>query len=314
MSDLNTTNPTSLSHLIGQRGVIDQVSVALDAAQIDGTRFEHALLVGPPGLGKSALANVVAMEMATEFREVLGQSITNLGDLNALLLAAEDRSVIHIDEAHELGKEYQTALFLCLDKRQIFLGRSGKTPQAIPLADFSLLMSTTDEYKLLAPLRDRMKLLLRFEFYTVEDLIRLVKQRCCAMNWEIEDYVPILIAQRSRGTPRLALRLMQSCRRVCRAEGENRITFDTLDRACELEHIDAAGLGPLEQSYVRLLGDGAIRLNILASSLGLPAKTLSEVIEPFLVRIGLITKDDQGRRDLTAQGHEHLAYLRRQSI
>jgi Holliday junction DNA helicase RuvB len=116
-----------------------------------------------------------------------------------------------------------------------------------------------------------------------------------------------LIAQRSRGTPRLALRLLQACRRVCRAEGENAITIDHLDRACLLEQIDPLGLGPTEQQYLRILAEGTSRLNVIASRLGLPARTVAEVTEAFLIRAGLVAKDDQARRQLTAEGREHLS-------
>ena len=139
-TEINDVAPSSLSHLIGQRGVIDQVKVALDAAQMDGKKFDHALLVGPPGMGKSALAAVIAQEMATDFHEVLGQSIENGADLNLLLLGAKGRDVVHIDECHELGKEYQTALYLAVDKRKLII-QGGKTPMTLPLADFTLLLT-----------------------------------------------------------------------------------------------------------------------------------------------------------------------------
>jgi Holliday junction DNA helicase RuvB len=307
-TEVNDVAPTSLSHLVGQRGVVDQVAVALEAAFADGKKMDHALLVGPPGMGKSALARVVACEMATQLHEVLGQSITNAADLNALLLAAKDKDVIHVDEAHELNKEYQTALYMALDQRRIILqSRSKSGPQSIPLADFTLLLSTTDEYGLLQPLRDRMKLTLRFGFYSVEELTTVLLQRGRALGWEVHEELLPLIAGRSRGTPRLALRLLQSCRRVCRAEGESVITLGHLRRACELEGIDELGLGPTERHYLDVLAGGASRLNVVASMLGLPARTVSQVVEPFLLRLGLIVKDDQGRRQLTGKGREHLS-------
>jgi Holliday junction DNA helicase RuvB len=303
--------PSSLSHLIGQRSVIAQVAVGIDAAFADGKRLDHALLVGPPGVGKSALANVLAAEMATELHEVLGQSLSSPSDLNVLLLGANDKDVVHIDEAHEMGKEFQTALYLALDKRKVFLNGKGRTPRSIAVADFTLLLSTTDEFCLLQPLRDRMKLTLRFEFYSADELAQVVLQRSRAFHWEVEERVFPSIAQRSRGTPRLALRLLQSCRRVCRAEGAETITVEHLERACALERIDALGLGITEQAYLGLLAEGPTRLNVLASSLGLPSRTVSQVVEPFLIRVGLIMKDDQGRRLLTAAGHEHLSTLRK---
>ena len=307
-NEINNVFPTSISHLIGQQGVLDQVAVALDAAQMDGKKFESSLLVGPPGLGKSALSTVIASEMATVLHEVLGQSINSPADLNALLLGAKERDVIHIDECHELGKQYQTALYLALDKRKIVLsGSKGSSPQSIPLANFTVLLSTTDEYHLLQPLRDRMRLTLRFEYYSDDELAKVVEQRVQALGWDVDDKLFLQIAQRSRGTPRLALRLLQSCHRVSRSQGEDLITLNHLSRACELEQIDSKGLGPIEQKYLGVLADGTSRLNVISSILGLPSRTISEVTEPFLIRTGLIMKDDQGRRQLAAAGREHLS-------
>jgi Holliday junction DNA helicase RuvB len=303
--EINDVTPTSLSHIIGQQSVVDQVRVAVEAAFADARKFDHALLVGPPGLGKTALAQVIAEEMAVEFNEALGQSIKNPGDLNALLLAAKDKSVLHLDEVHELRKEFQTALYRAIEGRKLFIqGRS--SVQSIPLADFTLLLSTTDEYCLLQPLRDRMKLLLRFQFYAEDELTVMLRQRSRALNWSVDESVFPHVAQRARGTPRLALRLLQSARRVCRAGGDRTITLAHLERACGLEQIDDLGLGPTEQAYLRILAEGDSRLNVIASRLGLPPRTVSQVTEPFLLRAGFLVKDNQGRRQLTALGREHL--------
>ena len=166
--DLNDSAPTSLSHIIGQQGVTNQLRVALDAAFEDHRRLDDALLVGPPGLGKTQIAAVLGHELAVKTHEALGQSIKNASDLNALLLGARDKEIIFIDEVHELPKIFQTSLYLALDKRKIVV-KGGRSFQFIPLAEFTLLLGTTDEYLLLQPLRDRMRLLLLFEFYTDED-------------------------------------------------------------------------------------------------------------------------------------------------
>ena len=249
-TEINDVAPSSLSHLIGQRGVIDQVKVALDAAQMDGKKFDHRFLVGPPGMGKSALAAVIAQEMATDFHEVLGQSIKNAADLNALLLSAKDRDVVHIDECHELAKEYQTALYLAVDKRKLII-QGGKTPMTLPLADFTLLLSTTDEFGLLQPCRERMKLLLRFEFYSESELVEVLRHRSRALRWTVEETVFPEITKRAKGTPRLALRLLQSARRCARAEGEIPSRSKHLLHACALEQIDSMGLGPTETTVSR---------------------------------------------------------------
>lgn len=307
-TDINDARPSSVNHLIGQPSVREQIIVALDSAQQDNRKFDHALLVGPPGMGKTAAAQIIAAEMGTDYIEVLGQSLQNVADLNALLLQATDRAVVAIDEAHELPKKsIQTALYLALDQRRVLLqgSRKSSTPVAIPLQDFTLLLASTDEYQLLQPLRDRMRLMLRFQFYEPGDLDRIARMRAAALGWEVEPEVFPAIAQRSRGTPRLALRLLQAAHRVARAEAAEVVTVLHLERACSLEQIDALGLGPTEQQYLRILLEGPTRLNVLASRLGLPSRTVAEVTEPFLIRAGLVVKDDQGRRQLTAQGREH---------
>ena len=240
MKELNDVGPTSIAHIIGQRGVVDQLRVALDAAFEDGKRLDDCLLVGPPGVGKSQVATILAQELAVKCHEALGQSITSSADLNALLLSARDGEVVFIDEAHQLHKVFQTAIYMALDKRQVVICGS-KAVQSIPLATFSLLLGTTDEFCLLAPLRDRMKLVLRFQFYTESELTQIVMHRAKALEWGVEQEVPSLIGKRSRGTPRLALRLLQSCRRVCRALGEHVITLAHLEKACALEGLDEAG-------------------------------------------------------------------------
>jgi Holliday junction DNA helicase RuvB len=309
LAEVTDAAPTALSHLIGQKSVVEQVRVALDAAHQDGKKFDHALLVGPSGCGKTQTAKVIAAEMATELHEMLGQSITCPADFNSVLLAAKDRDILFVDEAHELQKEYQTALFLALDQRKLILagGRSARGVQSIPLQDFTLLLATTDEFGVLAPLQQRMRLVLRFQFYSVAELTTVLLQRSRALGWSVHEELLPLMAQRARSTPRLALRLLSSCRRVCRAEGETMITAEHLHRACDLEQIDELGLGPTEQQYLGLLAEGASRLNVIASVLGLPARTVSYVTESFLLRAGLIIKDDQGRRQLTAKGREHLS-------
>ena len=158
---------------------------------------------GRRGLAKSALAAVIAQEMATDFHEVLGQSLNSVADLNGLLLAARDKDIVFIDEAHEIKRMYQTALYLALDKQCVFIKGTNSSPQGIPIGKFSLLLATTDEFCLLQPLRDRMKLVLRYEFYSDEELGQIIRHRGRALGWAIEDGLVPQIAQRSKGTPRL---------------------------------------------------------------------------------------------------------------
>jgi len=308
-TDINEARPSSVTHLIGQPGVKESIIVALDSAQQDNRKFDHALLVGFAGGGKTTSAQIIAAEMGTDFIEVLGQSLKGVADLNALLLQATDRAVVFIDEAHELDKSLQTALYLALDQRRVLLqgSRKGSLPVAIPLNDFTLLLASTDEYQLLQPLRDRMRLTLRFQFYDATDLEKIARMRAASLGWEVEPNVFQMASVRSRGTPRLVLRLLQAARRVARAGASDVVTVAHLERACSLEGIDHLGLGPTEQQYVKVLLEGPTRLNMLASRLGLPTRTVAEVTEPFLIRSGLIVKDDQGKRQLSAEGREHAA-------
>lgn len=306
-TDINEARPSSVTHLIGQASVKEQILVALDCAQQDNRKFDHALLVGPPGCGKTAAAQTICAEMGVDYLELLGQSIKGVADLNALLLQASDRAVVFIDEAHELDKSLQTALYLALDQRRVLLqgSRKGSTPVAIPLNDFTLLLASTDEYQLLQPLRDRMRLTLRFQFYDPTDLEKIARMRAASLGWEVEPSVFQMASVRSRGTPRLVLRSLQAAHRVARAEASEVVTAAHLERACNLDGIDHLGLGPTEQQYVKILLEGPTRLNMLASRLGLPTRTVAEVTEPFLIRSGLVVKDDQGKRQLSAEGRVH---------
>lgn len=306
--DVQDVKPTSLRHLIGNDHVRQQIQVALDACFEDQVRFPDTLLTGPPGQGKSSLANVIALELATTLHETLGQSVSGPAELNALLLSAKDGEVIHVDEVHELPTEQQTALFICLDQRKLLVANE-RGALSIPLANFTLLLSTTDPHRILQPLRDRMKMVLELSYLTEWELAEVVRQRSRSLGWSLKEEVPVEIGLRGRGTPRIALRILQSARRVSRSEGATTISLEHLKRACNLDRIDKKGLTNQEQKYLALLGDGPARLNVLASGLGMPSKTISDVIEPFLIRSKMITKDNGGRRTLTKAGMDHLSVL-----
>ena len=183
MSDINDVQPTSLKHLESksQKAMLEMVRLSLDVCFQDGVRFPHSSLVGSPGLGKSALANTIASELCVPYKEVLGQTLRTPADLNALLLGATDKSIVFVDESDTLPISVQTSLMVAISSGRLFLS-SGGLVQSLPLADFTILLATTEEYGMLQPLRDRMRLTLRFQFYCEEDLQRIVLMRAKSLG------------------------------------------------------------------------------------------------------------------------------------
>lgn len=301
--------PQTIDHFVGARHIKERVRVALEATwnQGNGCVFPHTLALGPGGLGKTEIGRIIAREMGVELVETLGQSLRSTGELNAALLQAEGGCLL-IDEAHSLSADIQVSLLKVLQEGMIFLpSRNGGRVQTMSLRPFCLIAATTDEWALTRPLVDRFRLLLRFEHYDIDDLTTLVEQRARSMGIKLDGAVGNLIAARSKGVPRLAIRLLDACVRTMQAEATDSVSARTFERTCDLEQIDALGLDALEQRYLELLhhNDGCLRLNVIASSLGLPRATVERSIEPFLIRANLITKDDGGRR-LTPSGLAHV--------
>ncbi len=308
MNEVNAVQPSALKHLESQsqKAMLELVRVTLDTCFQDGSKFPHTAMFGGPGLGKSCLAQTIASELAVPFHEVTGLSVRNPAELNSVLLAATDKSIVFIDECDLMGTPSQTQLMVALTSGRISLN-SGGMVRSLPLADFTLLLATTEEYGLLQPLRDRMRLTLRFNYYCEEDLQRMVSVRARSLGWSIDDACLKDISMRSRGTPRIAFNILQSARYVSRSDASDTILPDHLAKATELTGIDPLGLNAVtDLAYLNLLLDGDRQLNVIASCLSLPARTVSTVIEPFLLRSGLIEKSRQSRRTLTAKGREHL--------
>lgn len=307
-TDLRDSQPTSFGHIIGQQHVVDALQIACLASVQEGKRLDELLLCGPPGLGKSAIVNVVAHELGVPFTEILAQSITNTAEMNSALLSATD-GILFLDEIHMLHPVQQHVLLQVLDKRRIFIS-CGKTVQAIPVAPFTLVGATTDPDGMIQPLVDRFRIVLHLDYYDHAELGEIVQQQCHALGWLFEPELLGQISQRARGTPRIALRLLQSTRRVQIAEGGNILTVEHLRRACTVERISDLGLDNIQQKYLHLLANGPVRLGVLASMLGVSTKVLSKTVEPFLLRSGIIVKTEAGLRSLTEIGQEHLASLR----
>jgi Holliday junction DNA helicase RuvB len=289
------------------RTVREQIQIAVDASFADNEKFPSTLLVSEPGLGKTELVNVIKHEMCTNLHHVIGSSVTHLADLNGLLLGAQDKDIIYINEADSLKTEYQTSLYLALDRGRIVLsGKSGKSPQSIPIPDITIILDSNFESSILPALRDRMKQVLYLPFYTQDELTEILSRRVHALHWSVEPEVLCYLASLGKGTPRQALRLLAATYRVCRANDERNLKMQHAIRAVELEGLDGLGLTIQEQAYLKALASGVYRLGVIASTIAMPTSTVQRVVEPYLIRQGLITKDE-GRRELTEAGREHIS-------
>ena len=210
-----------------------------------------------------------------------------------------------VDEIHELPPVAQTTLYRCLEERRLFLGGDRKS---ITLPPFTFIGATTDQWALSKPLRDRFKIILHLTHYSQDEIAELMTQRAKRLRWTISSDAITALAIRGRGTPRIAIRLLEAARRTARAEGAEVISADHVKRMCEIESYDAIGLDSLERRYLQLLREaqGPIRLNVIATHLGLPRRTVEGIIESELIRLGLVSKADDGRT-LTAAGAKHLS-------
>ena len=302
------SSPLVIERFTGQERVKRRIKIALEAAWNDGTKLPHMLFTGSPGLGKSQLAYICAKEMGSDLYQQLAQNISCPTDLHAFLLEPKDREVALLDEIHELPEMAQVTLYRAMENQEIFLGsRRDKKSRPLKISNFTVIGCTTDPHRLLKPLRDRFRLVLSFEYYSNQELEIILRYRCKLLNWQVEEKVFSMIASKGRGVPRIALRILESCRRTARSENSAVITVQHFKRTCQIEGLDKYGLGTDERKYLSILAEhhSPIRLNIIATRLGLHQRTVRDVIEPYLIRIGLMIKDDKGRF-LTAKGLEHI--------
>ncbi len=307
-NEVNDCRPQVIEHFIGQKSIILRSKIALESAWNQGTKLPHMLMTGGPGLGKTELSHILAKEMGCELHEQLAQNIKDPRDLHAFLLTPKDREVVLLDEIHELPAITQTTLYRAMENQQIFLEcKKGKKSRPLKIANFTILAATTDPQKLLQPLRDRFKLVLDYQFYSVQELEVMLRTRVQQLKWMVDDSVFAMIAQRGKGVPRITLRLLESVKMLAAAQNEEVIRQDHCQRICEIESIDPKGLTDSEVKYMKILyeNNGSARLNVIASRLGLNTKHVSMIIEQFLIRDGLVTKNNSVRV-LTQDGIEHL--------
>ena len=301
----------TIDHWIGQEQAIRRFKVALEASYTDGSRLPHMLFVGAAGTGKTLLANLAAKEMGVQLHERIAQVLNYPGAMNGLLLQAKDKEIVFLDEIHELCHPAQVLLYRAMEGQQITLRTNGDNTLNMPLKDITVIGCTTDEYRLLSPLRQRFKVVIPFTHYDETSLAKIIAQRARLEGIDIEPEIAIQIANRSRGTPRLGIRLLESCHRYVRSIGESKITMDHFEKTVDLDGIDELGLGPDEQRFIKYLmkqPGKPVRLFTLESAIGVHRRTIQEVIEPFLIRKGLVERDPRGRV-LTEKGMRHVERL-----
>lgn len=319
-TDVNQVQITSLSKIRGQKKVTDLLKVNLDAyfqSRQTGnpSTFGPVLLCGPSGTGKSLVAKALHAELGNlDLIETNGEMLSNSNELISILLSATANSTIFVDEAQGMGLRSAHLWLTALTEKVVYVPKrcSSKSKRVIPLENFTVLMATTHEYCLQDALRNRMRIYCRFEHYSLEDLIEIIRQRALALQWEVEsERILTEIAKRSKKTPRIALnRNLQMCWNVCSSQGRNVITMGDVNQAFSLLNICSLGLDELERNYLRILREnGPTALNVISSKLALPTQTIRSVLESYLLQEGLIVKESNSHRAITPVAEDHLKSL-----
>jgi Holliday junction DNA helicase RuvB len=304
--------PQSLSDFLGQPEACENLKVFVEAAKARGDALDHVLLHGPPGLGKTTLAQIVAHELGVGFRATSGPMIAKAGDLAAILTNLEARDVLFIDEIHRLNPAIEEVLYSAMEDYQLDL-IIGEGPAArsvrIDLQPFTLVGATTRAGLLTTPLRDRFGIPLRLRFYSTEDLTRIVIRGAGKLGLPMSDDGAVEIARRSRGTPRVAGRLLRRVRDFATVGGAAIVDKKTADHALNRLEVDGLGLDSQDLRYllciVESYGGGPVGIETLAAALAEERDTLEDVIEPFLMQQGLVQRTPRGRV-LSAKGYRHL--------
>ena len=304
--------PKSLDDFVGQRAARENLRVFIAAARARGEALDHVLFFGPPGLGKTTLAQIVAREMGVGFRATSGPVIAKSGDLAALLTNLEDGDVLFIDEIHRLQPAVEEVLYPAMEDRALDL-MIGEGPSArsvrIDLPRFTLVGATTRQGLLTTPLRDRFGIPVRLQFYTVEELMRVVTRAAGLLGLAITPDGASEVARRSRGTPRIAGRLLRRVRDFAHAAGAETVDAHAADAALNRLEVDGLGLDAMDRRYLIMIADiyrgGPVGVETLAAGLSEPRDTVEEVIEPYLIQLGLVARTARGRC-LNAGGWKHL--------
>ena len=311
--DADTTlRPQSLDEFIGQKAARENLKVFIDAAKARSEALDHVLFVGPPGLGKTTLAQIMAKELGVNFRSTSGPVIAKAGDLAALLTNLEEGDVLFIDEIHRLNPAVEEILYPAMEDYQLDL-IIGEGPAArsvkIDLAKFTLVAATTRLGLLTNPLRDRFGIPVRLNFYTVEELELIVRRGARILGLALDDEGATEIARRSRGTPRIAGRLLRRVRDFAHAGGGERVTRALADAALTRLEVDGMGLDALDRRYLTMIaqnfGGGPVGVETIAAGLSEPRDAIEDIIEPYLIQQGFLQRTPRGRV-LAANAWRHL--------